>query len=38
VVEFTVTNTDLANATATQVALPNALRSALVSLGLIKGS
>lgn len=38
VVEFTVTNTDLANAAATSVALPNALRSALVSLGLIKGS
>lgn len=37
-VEFTVSNNDLANAAATQIALENQLRSALVTLGLIKGS
>lgn len=38
VVEFTVTNNDMANAAATQIALENSMRSALVSLGLMKGS
>ena len=36
-IEFTVVNTDLANAIATEVAQGNAIRSALVTLGLIKG-
>jgi hypothetical protein len=38
VVEFTVTNNSLANAAATQIALENSMRSALVTLGLMKGS
>jgi hypothetical protein len=38
VVEVAVTNTNLANAAATQIAQANAIRSALVSLALIKGS
>lgn len=37
-VEFTVVNTDKANESATFAALSNAVRSALVTLGLIKGS
>ena len=37
-IEFVITNTSLANAAATQIAEANAMRSALVTLGLIKGS
>lgn len=37
-VEFTVSNNDLANAEATQIAQQNAIRTALVNLGLIKGA
>jgi hypothetical protein len=37
-IEFTIINTSLANAAATQIAEANALRTALVNLGLIKGS
>jgi hypothetical protein len=37
-VEFTVTNNDLANSLATIIAQGNAIRSALVALGLLKGS
>jgi hypothetical protein len=37
-VEFTIVDTDLANQTASMVQLTNALRSALVTAGLIKGA
>ena len=37
-IEFTIVNTSRANAAATQIAEANALRTALVNLGLIKGS
>lgn len=37
-VEFTVVNNDLANAQSTTLVLLNAARSALVTMGLIKGS
>jgi hypothetical protein len=37
-VEVTIINNSLANATATMIAQANAIRSALVNLGIIKGS
>jgi hypothetical protein len=37
-IEFTIVNTSRANAAATQIAQTNAIRSGLVTLGLIKGA